>query len=348
MIQTISSNEKFVFMGNRVKAPVKTIRTYHLKLDTGHHLDLLETLYILSLSRNLVSLSKLDITGYSFNFGNGYFSLFKHNHLIGTSVLCDDLHKLKLDGLYDVTILTLYYNVGTKHSLVNEQSAFLWYKRLGHISRKRMEKLIKDEILPDLDFTDLNICVDCTKGKQTKHTKKGATISIQLLEIVYIDICRSFDINSFRKERYFITFIYEYLRYSYFYLNGVERQLDRKVKVVRYDRGGEYYRRYDETGQHPGPFAKLLQKHGICVQYTMSGAPQQNGVSERRNRTLIDVVRSILSNSTLLVSLWMYVLKSVIHLLNRIPSKALPNTHFELWTNKAPACLGLPNRNKDL
>ena len=36
-------------------------------------------------------------------FGNGYFSLFKHNHLIGTSVLCDDLHKLKLDGLYDVT-----------------------------------------------------------------------------------------------------------------------------------------------------------------------------------------------------------------------------------------------------
>ena len=49
-------------MGNKVKAPVEAIRTYHLKLDTGNHLDLLETLYVPSLSRNLVSLSKLDVT----------------------------------------------------------------------------------------------------------------------------------------------------------------------------------------------------------------------------------------------------------------------------------------------
>ena len=84
-------------MGNRVKAPVEAVGTYRLKLDTRHHLDLLETLYVPSLSRNLVSLSKLDVTGYSFNFGNGCFSLFKHNHLIGTSVICDGLYKLKLD-----------------------------------------------------------------------------------------------------------------------------------------------------------------------------------------------------------------------------------------------------------
>ena len=74
-------------MGNRVKAPVEAIDTYSLKLDTGHHLDLFETLYVPSLSRNLVSLSKLDITGYSFNFGNGCFNLFKYNHLIGTGIL---------------------------------------------------------------------------------------------------------------------------------------------------------------------------------------------------------------------------------------------------------------------
>ena len=57
-------------MGNRVKAPVEAIGTYHLKLDTKHHLDLLETLYVSSLSRTLVSLSKLDVTEYCFNFGN--------------------------------------------------------------------------------------------------------------------------------------------------------------------------------------------------------------------------------------------------------------------------------------
>ena len=59
------------------------------------------------------------------------------------------------------------------------------------------------------------------------------------------------------------------------YLNEVERQLDRKVKVIRFDRGGEYYGRYDETGQHPIPFAKFLHKRGICAQYTTSSTRQQ-------------------------------------------------------------------------
>uniref|UniRef100_A0A151UGM4 Retrovirus-related Pol polyprotein from transposon TNT 1-94-like beta-barrel domain-containing protein n=1 Tax=Cajanus cajan TaxID=3821 RepID=A0A151UGM4_CAJCA len=53
-IQTISPNEKFVFMGNRVKVPVEAVGTYRLIFNTGHHLDLLETLYVPSLSRNLV------------------------------------------------------------------------------------------------------------------------------------------------------------------------------------------------------------------------------------------------------------------------------------------------------
>ena len=67
------------------------------------------------------------------------------------------------------------------------------------------------------------------------------------------------------------------------FINEVERQLDKKVKIVRLDRGDEYYGRYSESGQHPGPFAKFLERHGICAQYTMPGTPQQNGVSERRN-----------------------------------------------------------------
>ena len=60
---------------------------------------------------------------------------------------------------------------------MNERYAFLWYKCLGQNSRERMERLIKNEILSDLDFTDLNICVDYIKEKQTKHTKKEATRS---------------------------------------------------------------------------------------------------------------------------------------------------------------------------
>nr|KYP41156.1 hypothetical protein KK1_037495 [Cajanus cajan] len=111
--------------GNREKVLVEAVGTYRLILNTGHHLDLLETLYVPSFSRNLVSLSKLDAIGYSFTFGNGCFSLFKHNHLIGTGILCEGLYKLNLDGLYDETLLTLHHNIGNKHSLVNERFAFL-------------------------------------------------------------------------------------------------------------------------------------------------------------------------------------------------------------------------------
>ena len=58
------------------------------------------------------------------------------------------------------------------------------------------------------------------------------------------------------------------------FVKEVERQLDKKVKIVRSNRGGEYYRRYDESGLNPSPFAKFLERHDICAQYTMPGAPQ--------------------------------------------------------------------------
>uniref|UniRef100_A0A2N9IH71 Integrase catalytic domain-containing protein n=1 Tax=Fagus sylvatica TaxID=28930 RepID=A0A2N9IH71_FAGSY len=191
-----------------------------------------------------------------------------------------------------------------------------------------------------------------TLRKQTKHTKKGATRSGNLLEIVHTDICGPFDSPSFGGEKYFITFIDDFSRYGYVYLlheksqainalkayiAEVERQLDRKVKIIRSDRGGEYYGRYDGIRQCPRPFAKFLEEHGICAQYTMPGTPQQNGVAERRNRTLMEMVRSMLSNSSVPISLWMEALKTAVYLLNRVPSKAVQKTPFELWTGRKPS-----------
>ena len=66
----------------------------------------------------------------------------------------------------------------------------------------------------------------------------------------------------------------------------------------------------------------------------MPSTPQQNGVSERCNRTLTDMVMSMLINSTLLISLWLYALKTVMCILNRIPSKTVPKSPFELWMNR--------------
>jgi hypothetical protein len=68
----------------------------------------------------------------------------------------------------------------------------------------------------------------------------------------------------------------------------------------------------------------------------MSSDPQQNGVAERCNSTLIDMVRSMLSYSTLPISLWMETLKTVVHILNRVPSKSVPKTPYEMWTARKP------------
>ena len=95
-------------------------------------------------------------------------------------------------------MLTLHHNIGTKRGLMNESSAYLWHKRLGHISKERIQRLVKNEILPDLNFTDLGICVDCIKEKHTKHTiKKAATRSTQLLELIHTDICGPFEASGF-------------------------------------------------------------------------------------------------------------------------------------------------------
>ena len=81
----------------------------------------------------------------------------------------------------------------------------------------------------------------------------------------------------------------------------------------------------------PGPFAKFLQEHGIVAQYTMSGSPDQNGVVERRNQTLLDMVRSIRSNVKLPQFLWIDALKTAAYILNRVPTKAVSKTPFELF-----------------
>jgi len=118
----------------------------------------MDTFYVPSIVRNLISLSKLDVVGYSFKFENGCFSLLKRTCIIGFGTLYDGLYKLNLDNLYVETLMTLHHNVGTKRSLVDERSVYLWHKHLQHISKERMQRLVKNEILSDLNFTNLNVC----------------------------------------------------------------------------------------------------------------------------------------------------------------------------------------------
>ena len=97
----------------------------------------------------------------------------------------------------------------------------------------------------------------------------------------------------------------------------------KKIKNVRSDRGSEYYSRYDGLGEQcSGLFAKYLEECGIVPQYTLPGSPSMNSVSDRRNNTLKDMIKSMISHSTLSESLWGEALKTSAYILNRVPTKA--------------------------
>ncbi|GJS83629.1 putative RNA-directed DNA polymerase [Tanacetum coccineum] len=350
----LQKGERTIRVGDGYERHVEAVGTLKLILKSGFIMYLKDTLYVPSITRNLISVPKLLLHDYEFMFGYYGLKVYFNSRLVGTGSLDNNLIKLQLDSNFEKSLLSMDVNVisnGKRKHLDEESSSRLWHKRLGHISKDRMQRLIKEGILHHLDFSDFNQCVECIKGKFVKTIKKGSTRSKHLLEIIHTDICGPF-INDIGGHKYFITFIDDYSRYTYVYLikeksesldvfkifkAEVENQLNRKIKIVRSDRGGEYYGKHSDLGQSPGPFAIYCQENGIVNQFTMPYTPQQNGVAERRNRTLMDMVRSMICNSILPEFLWTEALKTATHILNRVPSKSVPKTPFELWTGRAPS-----------
>jgi hypothetical protein len=129
----------------------------------------------------------------------------------------------------------------------------LWHCRLGHISRGRTESLVKNDILPPLEFSDIKQCIDYIKGKYVKKIKKGGNRSTATLEIIHTDICGPFYVKSVDGYDSFITFTDDYSRYGYIYpikersealdkfkifKAEVENQHDKRIKIVRSDHVG--------------------------------------------------------------------------------------------------------------
>ncbi|GJZ00853.1 retrotransposon protein, putative, ty1-copia subclass [Tanacetum coccineum] len=136
---------------------------------------------------------------------------------------------------------------------------------------------------------------------------------------------------------YFVTFTDDFNRYGYVYLlkhkhevfetfkvfqKEVENQLGKTIKSLHSDRGGEYMSQ---------EFLDHLKEHGIIAHRTPPYTPQNNGVSKRRNRTLLDMVRSMMSQTTLPKSFWDYALETAARILNMVPTKKVDKTPYEIW-----------------
>lgn len=103
-----------------------------------------------------------------------------------------------------------------KRNRKDKSSSMLWHGNLGHISRPHIEKLIKEGILPNLDFSDFETCVDCLKGKFTTKTRNTKANTCEgMLQLIHTNMCEPITPNSMGEYRYFITFIDDFSRFGW-------------------------------------------------------------------------------------------------------------------------------------
>ena len=272
------------------------------------YLLLNNVLFIPGFRRNLISVSKLLDDGFSISFNNNLVVISRNGLTICTGNSENNLYVLR-PLTHNSLLNTEMFKVEkpkTKRQKISHDDTYLWHLRLGHINLDRIDRLIKSGALNQLKLGTLPICESCLEGKMTKRPFSGKGLRAnQPLELIHSDVCGPMNVKARCGCEYFVTFIDDYSRYGYVYLMQhksdtfekfkeyraeVENQLGKTIKTLRSDRGGEYL---------DNDFEEFLVEHGIVSQLTAPGTPQQNGVAERRNRTLLDMMRSMFSYSSL-------------------------------------------------
>jgi hypothetical protein len=194
-----------------------------------------------------------------------------------------------------------------KHN--DDNATYTWHCRLGHVGVKRMKEFHNDGLLGSIDFELLDTCEPCLLGKMTRTPLTGLVErASDLLGIIHLDVCGPMSVATLNCYRNFMTFTDDLSRYGYIYLmkhksetfekfkafqKEVGNQLDRKIKHLCSDQGGEYLS--FESEAH-------LKACGIVPQRTPAGTPQRNSVSEQCNHILLDSIRTMMSMSDLSIS----------------------------------------------
>lgn len=169
----------------------------------------------------------------------------------------------------------------------------------------------------------------------------------KLLEIIHSDVCGPMSVNSLGNKRFFVTFIDDCSRKTFVYVIGkksdvfecfanfkalVENQTERKIKIIRTD-GGLEYCNYK--------FNELCASNGILHQTTAPYSPQQNGLAERMNRTIIEKVRCMLADAELSKGFWAEAINTAVKIINLISNSVSKVSPDEIWFGRKPDFLSL-------
>ncbi|GJW40632.1 putative ribonuclease H-like domain-containing protein [Tanacetum coccineum] len=182
--------------------------------------------------------------------------------------------------------------------------SMLWHRRLGHVNFKTINKLVKDNLvkgLPIKRFENDQTCVACLKGKQHKASCKSKIQNsiTQPLFMLHMDLFGPTFVSSLMNKKYCLVVTDDYSRFTWVFflaskdetsgilksfITQIENLVDKKVKIIRCDNGTEFKNRV---------MSEFCEKKGIKREFSVARTPQQNGVAERRNRTLIEAARTM-------------------------------------------------------
>ncbi|GKA40554.1 retrovirus-related pol polyprotein from transposon TNT 1-94 [Tanacetum coccineum] len=212
----------------------------------------------------------------------------------------------KQQNMYSIDLKNIvpHKNLTCLVAKASVDESMLWHRRLGHLNFKIMNKLVRDNLvrgMPSKSFENDHSCVDCLKGKQHKAscTSKLVSSVSKPLHTLHMDLFGPTSVSSLNHKWYCLVVIDEFSRFTWTFflktknetssilrdfITGIENLKDLKVKIIRCDNGGEF--RNKEMND-------FCSRKGIKREFSNARTPQQNGVAERRNRTLIEAARTM-------------------------------------------------------
>nr|GEV45398.1 zinc finger, CCHC-type [Tanacetum cinerariifolium] len=225
------------------------------------------------------------------------FKLPDENHVLLRVPRENNMYNVYLKNIVPSGDLTCLFSKAT----LDESN--LWHRRLGHITFKTMNKLVKGNLVRGLQlkvFENNHTCVAYKKGKQHRASCKSKPVTSisQPLERLHMDLFRPTFVKSLNKKSYYLVVTDDYIRFSWVFflatkdatspilktfITGIENQLSLKVKIIISDNGTEF------KNQDLNQFCGMKR---IKREFSVARTPQQNGIAERKNRTLSEAAKT--------------------------------------------------------
>lgn len=289
-------------------------------------------LYVPELATNLLSVSQIIKNGCHVQFDKEGCRIFnKMNKQVAEAKLTNNMYRLKT------------HQVSAYISTVKSSDAYLWHQRMAHLNFEDLNKLSESTGVK-IENKDKVVCISCLEGKQSRNPFPSEGCRAKgLLELIHSDVCGPMEVQSLGGTHYFVTFIDDYSRKVFVYLIKnksdvfdkfkefkaiVENQLNLSIKTLRTDNGREYL---------SNEFKSFLINNGITHPTSTPYTPEQNGLAESMNRTLLERARCMLLNAKLQKQFWAEAVSTAAYITNRCPTRALGfRSPEEIWTGKKP------------